>query len=66
MNGFSKQHLDEDAFGEKRGPETLKTFDAFRTFLPQPSQILVFGFHLHVVFSTTQEANDLDIRDLQS
>jgi hypothetical protein len=32
MNGFEKKSLDEDAFGDKKAPAGLKTFDAFREY----------------------------------
>jgi hypothetical protein len=30
MNGFAAVGMDEDAFGEKKGLQGLRTFDAFR------------------------------------
>lgn len=32
MNGYEKNGLDEDAFGDKGSLSGLKTFDAFREF----------------------------------
>lgn len=39
MNGFEKQSLDQDAFGDK-GLAGLKTFDAFRTSPNTPQTTL--------------------------
>lgn len=38
MNGYEKQGLDEDAFGDKGSLSGLKTFDAFREFTHFPIQ----------------------------